>query len=109
VRPFHLKANGFAVKAHNVANPSDYREKFNMPQELVSCHTALVQGYAMEGHIPAVGIKRRLQERPQATGLAVPSMPLGSPGMEGPRNDPDDVFLVQADGRYSTDRHYPSK
>lgn len=105
----HLEANGFDVKAHNVANPSDYREKFGIPQELGSCHTALVQGYAMEGHIPAADIKRLLQERPKATGLAVPSMPLGSPGMEGHRSDPYDVFLVQADGRYSTYRHYPSK
>jgi hypothetical protein len=105
----HLEANGFAVKANNVANPTDYREKFGMPQELGSCHTALVQGYAIEGHVPAADIRRLLQERLKAKGLAVPSMPLGSPGMEGPRRDPYDVFLVQADGRYSTYRHYPSK
>jgi hypothetical protein len=105
----HLEASGFAVKASNVANPSDYREKLGMPQELGSCHTALVHGYAIEGHVPAADIKRLLQERPKATGLAVPSMPLGSPGMEGPRSDSYDVFLAQADGRYSTYRHYPSK
>lgn len=102
----HLKSNGFAVKSHNVENPSDYREKFGIPQELGSCHTGLVQGYALEGHVPASEIKRLLAERPKAKGLAVPSMPLGSPGMEGKRRDPYDVFLVQADGSRSIFKHY---
>lgn len=105
----HLKANGFTVKAHDVANPSDYREKFGIPQEFGSCHTGLVQGYALEGHVPAREIKRLLAERPQAIGLAVPSMPLGSPGMEGQRSDPYDVFLVQAGGRRSVYKHYTGK
>jgi hypothetical protein len=102
----HLKANGFAVKVNNVANPSDYREKFGMPNELGSCHTGMVQGYAIEGHVPASEIRRLLAERPKARGLAVPSMPMGSPGMEGHRKDPYDVLLVQASGRTSIYRHY---
>lgn len=102
----HLERNGFTVKAQNVANPSDYREKFGLTQALGSCHTGLVAGYALEGHVPADDIKRLLAEKPKAKGLAVPSMPLGSPGMEGPRKDPYDVLLVQADGRYSVYRHY---
>jgi hypothetical protein len=102
----HLKANGFKVNAKNVASPSDYREKFGIPKELGSCHTGLVQGYALEGHVPASEIKRLLAERPKAIGLAVPSMPLGSPGMEGDRSDPYDVFLVQAGGRRSIYKHY---
>ncbi len=105
----HMESSGFAVKAINVANPTDYREKLGMPQELGSCHTALAQGYAIEGHVPAAEIQRLLKEKPKAQGIAVPSMPLGSPGMEGARKDPYDVFLVQADGRYSIYRHYPSK
>lgn len=105
----HLQSNGFTVKAYNVANPSSYREKFGIPNALGSCHTALVQGYAIEGHVPASDIKRLLLEKPKAIGLAVPSMPLGSPGMEGPRNDPYDVFLVQANSHYSTYRHYGAK
>lgn len=105
----HLRANGFIVNTHDVANPSDYREKFGMPNELGSCHTALVQGYAIEGHVPATEIKRLLAERPKARGLAVPAMPLGSPGMEGPRNAPYDVLLVRADGKYSVYRHYGAK
>ncbi|RZI44415.1 DUF411 domain-containing protein [Herbaspirillum sp. HC18] len=105
----HLEANGFTVKTQNVANPSDYREKFGMPQALGSCHTAVVQGYVLEGHVPAAEVKRMLKEKPTAVGLAVPAMPMGAPGMEGNRNDPYDVLLVQADGRYSTYRHYPGK
>jgi hypothetical protein len=102
----HLKANGFSVKVENVANPTDYREKFGMPNELGSCHTGMVQGYAIEGHVPASEIKRLLAEKPNAKGLVVPAMPMGSPGMEGPRKDPYDVLLVQTDGRISTYKHY---
>jgi hypothetical protein len=107
----HLKASGFAVKARNVANPSDYREKFGMPQALGSCHTGMVEGYALEGHVPAREIKQLLAERPKAKGLAVPGMPLGSPGMEveGERSDPYEVLLVQANGSYSVYRRYEGK
>ncbi len=102
----HLKANGFTVKVKNVVNPSDYREKFGISNELGACHTGMVQGYAIEGHVPAAEIKRLLAERPRAKGLAVPSMPMGSPGMEGPRSHPYDVLLVQANARASTYKHY---
>ena len=102
----HLKANGLAPKVSNVANPSDYREQGGIPDELGSCHTAMVQGYAIEGHVPADDIKRLLAQKPKAKGLAVPAMPLGSPGMEGPRKDPFDVLLVQANGRTKVFKHY---
>jgi hypothetical protein len=102
----HLRANGFTVKARDVANPTDYREKFGVPDALGSCHTGLVSGYALEGHVPAAEIKRLLAERPKAKGLAVPGMPLGSPGMEGPRQDSYDVLLIQADGRHKVYKHY---
>lgn len=105
----HLKANGFAVKARNVDSPSEYREKFGIPKQLGSCHTGFVQGYAIEGHVPAAEIKRLLAERPKAKGLAVPAMPVGSPGMEGPRKDPYDVLLVKADGSYTVYQHYSGK
>lgn len=105
----HMKANGFDVKVKNVESPSDYREKFGIPQELGSCHTAKVQGYAIEGHVPAADIKRLLTEKPKAVGLAVPSMPMGSPGMEGPRKDPYDVFLVQGKDQKSVYQHYDGK
>ena len=68
--------------------------------------SGMVQGYALEGHVPASEIKRLLAEKLNAIGLAVPSMPIGSPGMEGPRNDRYDVFLVLANGHRKVYRHY---
>jgi hypothetical protein len=102
----HLRANGLNVTAHNVANPSDMREKMGMPNRLGSCHTAVVGGYAIEGHVPAAEIKRLLAEKPKAKGLAVPAMPPGSPGMEGPTHMPYDVLLVRADGSTTVYKHY---
>lgn len=102
----HLKANGMTVKAMNVENPSDYREKAGIPNQLGSCHTAMVKGYAIEGHVPAGDIKRLLADKPKARGLAVPAMPLGSPGMEGPRKDPYDVLLVAANGGFTVYKQY---
>lgn len=102
----HLRANGFTVKAVDVPSPSDYRTKYGIPDDLGSCHTGVVAGYALEGHVPAAEIKRLLSDRPKARGLAVPGMPMGSPGMEGARNDPYDVLLIQADGRARVYKHY---
>lgn len=105
----HLQDNGFIVKARNVDNPSDYREKFGIPEALGSCHTGRVQGYALEGHVPASDIRRLLKEKPRAIGLAVPSMPMGSPGMEGHRHDPYDVLLVKTNGHHTVYQHYNGK
>lgn len=102
----HLEDSGFKVKAHDVENPGDYRQKFGIPNELGSCHSARVGGYALEGHVPAADVKRLLASKPKATGLAVPAMPLGSPGMEGPRKDPYDVFLVKKDGSTTVFQHH---
>ena len=94
----HLQANGFRVSAHNVDEPALYRSKLGVPDHLGSCHTAAVGGYALEGHVPAADIRRLLKDRPAALGLAVPAMPIGSPGMDGSeygaRRDPYDVLLV---------------
>jgi hypothetical protein len=102
----HLRANGFKVNAHDVANPSDTREKMGIPDRLGSCHTAVVGGYAIEGHVPAAEIKRLLAAKPKAKGLAVPSMPPGSPGMEGAAHMPYDVLLVNNDGSTKVYKHY---
>lgn len=102
----HLRANGLKVNAHDVANPSDMREKMGIPDRLGSCHTAVIGGYAIEGHVPAAEIKRLLAEKPKAKGLAVPAMPPGSPGMEGPMHMPYDVLLVRADGSTTVYKHY---
>ena len=103
----HLRANGFDVRAHDVADSGEYRRRYGVPEVFASCHTALVGGYAIEGHVPAREIKRLLAERPKAQGLAVPGMPAGSPGMEQDgRRDPYDVLLFQRDGRHATYARY---
>jgi hypothetical protein len=97
----HLEANGFRVKVHDVGNAAA-RARLKIAAKLGSCHTALVGRYAIEGHVPAADIQRLLKERPEAIGLAVPGMPHGSPGMDGPaygnRQDPYDVLLIAQDG-----------
>ncbi len=102
----HLRANGFQVTAHDVPSTSEYRRKFGVPNVLGSCHTAVVGGYAIEGHVPAAEIRRLLKERPKATGLAVGGMPLGSPGMEASRRDSYNVVLFDAAGRREVYQHY---
>ena len=103
----HLRANGFQVNAHDVDDPASYRAKYGVPDALGSCHTAVVDGYALEGHVPASEIRRLLAQRPKARGLSVPGMPLGSPGMEGPRADPYAVMLIGKDGSHSVYARYP--
>lgn len=97
----HLEAAGFATRVHDTGNTA-MRAKLGIPEKLGSCHTALVGGYAIEGHVPAADIRRLLKERPQAIGLTVPGMPVGSPGMDGKiygnRRDPHDVLLVTQGG-----------
>lgn len=98
----HLNANGFATRVHDEGN-TRARERAGIPAALGSCHTARVGGYAIEGHVPARDIQRLLREKPAgAIGLAMPGMPIGSPGMDGPaygdRRDPYDVLLVLAAG-----------
>lgn len=94
----HLRANGFRVKPIPTDDTSVVRRRYGVPDRLGACHTAIVAGYAIEGHVPAREIKRLLAERPKAKGLAVPGMPAGSPGMEGDRPQPFDVLLVKPDG-----------
>lgn len=103
----HLRAAGFTVRAQDVSEPARYREKFGVPEALGSCHTATVGGYALEGHVPAREIRRLLAERPKARGLAVPSMPPGSPGMEGPPPQPYAVLLFDERGRTTVFARYP--
>lgn len=94
----HLQANGFAVRSHDVEDVPAERRRLGMPDQYGSCHTAKVGNYLVEGHVPAADIKRLLAEKPKARGLAVPSMPPGSPGMESPQPVPYEVLLVQPDG-----------
>ncbi len=98
----HLEVNGFRVRGYDTGSNAK-RSELGMPREYASCHTALINGYVIEGHVPAREIQRLLRERPKAIGLSVPEMPIGSPGMDGPEYggqvDPYDVLLVSGTGR----------
>jgi len=98
----HLRANGFKVVTHDVDDVPAKRQELGMPDVYGSCHTARVQtkagSYLLEGHVPAREVRRLLAEKPKAKGLAVPGMPAGSPGMEGPHSQSYDVMLVENGG-----------
>ena len=94
----HLKKSGFEVTTRDVADVAPIKARYGIPTRVASCHTGLVGGYAIEGHVPASDIQRLLSEKPKGVGLAVPGMPMGSPGMEGGRKDRYDVLLVEQGG-----------
>ena len=92
-----MEQAGFSVKVHDTGNTA-VRAKLGLPAQYGSCHTALVGGYVVEGHVPAADVHKLLKDKPKALGITVPGMPIGSPGMDGPeyggRKDPYDVLLV---------------
>lgn len=100
----HMEQNGFSVKANDTGN-NGIRERLGLPRKYGACHTAVVAGYVVEGHVPADDVARLLKMKPNALGIAVPRMPIGSPGMDGPaygwRRDPYDVLLIHKDGTAS--------
>lgn len=103
----HLEENGFDVKARDVPDVVPYKIEHGVTPQLASCHTALVDGYVIEGHVPATDIRRLLETRPAVTGLSVPDMPVGSPGMEmGDRKDPYQVLSFDAEGRIEVFANY---
>ena len=97
----HLKSHGFVPTSTNVDDLDALKTKYNVPRRAQSCHTAVVEGYVIEGHVPAADIQRLLKERPAIAGLAVPLMPIGSPGMEVPgvKPQPYDVLALHKDGK----------
>ncbi len=105
----HLTANGFAVSVNDAPSMKAVKKRLGVPVELASCHTAEIGGYVIEGHVPASAIKRLLAEKPEGRGLAVPGMPIGSPGMEGGTPEVYDVMLFgagapQSFGRFREDK-----
>jgi len=100
----HLRANGFTVTVFETDNVAPIKARAGIPPALESCHTALIGDYAIEGHVPAQDIRRLLSEKPAARGLAVPGMPAGSPGMDGPP-EPYNVVLF-GDGGESVYARY---
>ena len=98
----HVREAGFDVEVRDMPDVQPVKQEHGLPGHLASCHTAIVDGYVVEGHAPADVIRRMLAERPQIAGIAVPGMPAGSPGMEVPgRKDPYDVIAFTRDGKVS--------
>jgi hypothetical protein len=95
----HLKAAGFTVTVEKTTDLEPVRKRLGVPADLAACHTAEVDGYVLEGHVPATAVRRLLGKRPSAIGLAVPGMPAGSPGMEGGAPQRYEVVLFGATDR----------
>jgi hypothetical protein len=89
----HVQAAGFGTRIEELSDLAPVKARLGIPPPLASCHTAEIDGYVIEGHVPALVIRRLLSERPNATGLAVPGMPVGAPGMEVP-GSPDETYEV---------------
>ena len=109
----HMQANGFVLKAHDVTDAAKnaLQARLGLAEKYASCHTALINGYVVEGHVPAKDLQRLLKERPKALGLSVPGMTVGSPGMDGPeykgRKDRYSVLLLQGDRGATLYHAYP--
>lgn len=105
----YMAANGYSVMTEDINDVTVIKEQYGIPPELYSCHTATVDGYVLEGHVPVEAIERLLQERPDVVGIAVPGMPLGSPGMEsaGRAAEPYDVVTFDQSGQTRVYERYP--
>ena len=102
----HLEDNGFSVQVKHRRDLTAVKQELGVKRELQGCHTGVVEGYVIEGHVPAADIQRLLTERPNVRGLSVPGMPMGSPGMEGPRKSPYKVLSFDEQGNTSTYNSY---
>jgi len=92
----HMEESGFRVESRNMRDMRTLKDQLGVPRTVHSCHTAVIDGYVIEGHVPAVHVTRLLEEKPDILGIAVPGMPIGSPGMEGPNPEPYDVVTFNA-------------
>jgi hypothetical protein len=95
----HLQKAGFDTKVLDTRDLDTVKERLGVPDDLAACHTAQIAGYIIEGHVPAAALRRLLAEKPTAAGLAVPGMPIGSPGMKGGKPEKYDVILFGSEGR----------
>ena len=105
----YMNAQGYACTVTNLADLNDVKVKNGVPANLQSCHTSLVGGYVIEGHVPAEDIERLLREKPAIAGLAAPGMPAGSPGMDVPNSPAYDVIAFEKDGRQRVYARHPAK
>ena len=97
----HMQQAGYEVETRDLNNLSVVKNQYGVRREFSSCHTAIVDGYIVEGHVPTMYVDKLLAERPEVVGIAVPGMPIGSPGMEGPNPQPYDVLSFDAEGNTS--------
>ena len=95
----HLRSHGFQVRVTDTETVDQLKTKYGVPRQARSCHTALVGGYVIEGHVPAADVQRLLKDRPAVVGIAVPGMPIGSPGMEGGSKEAYEVLTFDATGK----------
>jgi hypothetical protein len=95
----YLRANGFEVKVVDIDDLSEVKSASGVPRQLQTCHTAMVEGYVVEGHVPADALRRLLHDRPRVAGIAVPGMPIGSPGMDGSPAQHYDVIAWDKSGK----------
>jgi hypothetical protein len=104
-----MEENNFPVQVEDVQDMLSVKNRYQIPQDLQSCHTAIVDGYIIEGHVPAADVERLLEERPDIAGLAVPGMPIGSPGMEVPGAEagPFEVLAFDDSGNVEVFSSYP--
>ena len=106
----HLKENNFSVKDFVTNDMQVIKDEYLVPQNMASCHTAIVNGYVVEGHVPALDIRKLLKLKPAVVGISVPGMPLGTPGMEmGGKKDAYDVVSFDKDKKYKVFNHYEGK
>ena len=106
----HLKENQFDVKDHVTNDVQVIKDKYGVPEKMASCHTALVNGYVVEGHVPAADIKKLLKLKPAVIGISVPGMPSGTPGMEmGGRKDPYQVVSFDKEKKYQVFSSYEAE
>ena len=97
----YLERAGFSVDRQSVQDIGAVKEQYEIPADLMSCHTTLVEGYVVEGHMPLEAIEKLLEERPDIKGIALPGMPHGSPGMGGNKNETWTVYAIEKDGSYN--------
>ncbi len=104
-----MEQNGYTVKVKDVGDLTEVKAEYHVPAELRSCHTAIVNGYVIEGHVPAAAVERLAAERPDIVGLAVSGMPAGSPGMdvEGAKPQPFNVIAFDKSGKTEVFASYP--
>ncbi len=104
----HMQAAGFEVREIVTDNMTAIKADYGMPDNLASCHTAIIDNYRIEGHVPAADVQRLLREQPDILGIAAPGMPIGAPGMEmGDRRDPYTVVSFTANGETATFAEHP--